>query len=363
VPGDERNAGGPSLPPTFSFVSIDAPNVLITAVKPVGNPVADHASAGSKPEQGILVRMYEAHGDGARAQLTFGMELEEAWLASLTEEKISDLALTRNGWSLHGLLKRRPSPTIVSVEVPACGIMTLGVRLTRPAQEGAPLELGPQHSTAAPVHCQYWEHNSGAAPMGNQPVTLWLRGPIPIGKNTRFTLGLSNDYRDREIVGRVRVIAPPQWPLIPKEVPYRIAPASQAVYEVMVVVPPDATPCFLRAMTEDDGRILQDVIPIGEILPLALSLTREQDALVAEVTNPNHDSVEGEVQLVTPVEAWGGLAEGLALAEVTPRSHIFRLEAERSQRFTFPARGDSEAMWAVAKVAWYGRVQYAVLGS
>jgi hypothetical protein len=357
----DRPAAAPSLPTAFSFVTTDSPDVVISAIKPVGNPAAGHTSERSTPETGFLVRAYEAHGRPVKAHISFGLEPEEAWLADLMEQKTEDLPLTRNGWSLPGLLKRRASSPTVSLDLPSCGIATLGVRLARPAKVGEAVELGSRVDAVTPAHSKYWEHNSGAAPLGNQPLTLWLGGPIPRGKNTRFTLALSNDCRDREMSGKVRVIAPPEWPLIPKEVPYRIAPASQAVYEVMVVVPPDATPCFLRAITEDGDRMLQDVVPIGDIQPLALSLRRDRGSFVIELENPNHDFVEGEVQLITPVEAWGRLSEGLALAEVTPRAFPFRLEAQREQSFTFRASGDSDAMWAVAKVSWYGNVQYVTL--
>jgi hypothetical protein len=358
---DERPAAASSLPIAFSLVAIDSPDVVISAIKAVGNAVADHTSKPSTPGTGFLVRAYEAHGRPVKAQISFGLEPEEAWLADLMEQKTEDLPLARNGWSLPGLLKRRAQPPIVQLDLPSCGIATFGVRLSQPPEAGEPMELGPRVDAVTPAHSEYWEHNSGAAPLGNQPLTLWLGGPIPRGKNTRFTLALSNDCRDREMSGKVRVIAPPEWPLIPKEVPYRIAPASQAVYEVMIVVPPDATPCFLRAITEDGDRVLQDVVPIGDIQPLALSLRREQGAFVVDVENPNHDFVEGEVQLITPVEAWGRLSEGLALAEVTPRAFPLRLEAQQEQSFTFRADGDSDAMWAVAKVSWYGNVQYVTL--
>jgi len=357
VSGDQSTEK--TLPPTLSLVSVDAPNVIITAVKPSGALLPEHPA----PRSEILVRMYEAHGRSVNARLAFGLEPEQAWLADLVEQKTDDLAIGGNSGSLlQSLLKRRGngSSTPVAVDVPACGIISVGARLTLKPDSTPPVTLAPESEAATPIHCRYWEHNSGAAPLGDQPVTLWLRGPIPLGKNTRFTLGLSNDYRDREISGKVRVIAPPEWPLIPKEVPYRIAPASQAVYEVMVVVPPDAAPCFLRAVTEDDGRLIQDIIPIGEIRPLDVSLSRGDDGFMVSVRNPNHDFVEGQIQLITPLESWGSVVGSFALGEVTPASYAFRLEAGKDHCSTFAARGGGSSTWAAAKVSWYGRVQYVV---
>jgi len=55
--------------------------------------------------------------------------------------------------------------------------------------------------------------------------------------------------------------------------------------------------------------VVQDVVPIGEIQPLALSLRRGQGAFVVGLENPNSDYVEGEIQLITPAEAWGKLSD------------------------------------------------------
>ena len=369
--------GMPTLQPTFSLVSVDAPDVIITAVRLAGSPATDQIPPDpSAADHAVLIRLYEAVGKSVKVRLAFGAEPRQAWLADLTDRKTEELPITRPGWRVgHSvrLRARRGGQTrgllTVPLAVPSCGIITVAARLAPLGAGGASTaggptagppyqELGPVAEPCSPLHCRYWDHNLGVAPIGNQPVTLWLRGPIPVGKNTRFTLGLSNDYRDREISGRVRVIAPQEWPLLPREVPYRIAPGSQAVYEVMVVVPPDASPCFLRAVTEDGDRVLQDVIPIGDILPLASSLRWQEDGLLLEVRNPNPDFVEGQAAIITPVASWGGAVDSLALAAVTPRLYAFRLEPAQQKRFAYRWEGARQGLWAVAKVMWYGNVQY-----
>ena len=351
-----RITPGP-LPTTFSLVGSNSDNVVITAVKPLGNPAADHlVGQRSDPAEGIVLRAYESEGSPVSATLHFGPEPQEAWLSDLTEKKLEELSISRAGW-------RRPAG--VSLDVPACGIVTLVARLALPSEEGAPHvrqggleELGPSAELARPTYCRYWEHNLGAAPMGNQPVTLWLDGTLPLGQNTRFSLGVSNDSRDQEVSGTVEVLAPAEWTLIPRQVPFRIPAASQAVYEVMVIVPPDASPRFLRAVIRDRDRELQDVLPIGEIVPLEAALTRQDGRFVVRVTNPNSDYVEGQVALITPLESWGSSVDTFALSSVTPRLHPFRLEAGAEESFTFAVRGDMTGLWAVAKVMWYGRLQY-----
>ena len=345
------------LPTRFSLVATDSDNLVITAVKPLGNPPADHlVTQRSDPTQGIVLRAYESDGSTASATIHFGSEPQEVWLADLMETRVEELAIGRAGW-------RRPAS--VALNVPACGIVTLVARLGPPSEERTPHvshggleDLGPSAELARPTHCRYWEHNLGAAPVGNQPVTLWLDGTLPLGQNTRFSLGVSNDSRDQGISGTVEVLAPSEWTLIPRQVPFRIPAASQAVYEVMVIVPPDASPRFLRAVIQDRERELQDVLPIGEIVPLEAALTRQDGRFQVRLVNPNSDYVEGQVALITPLESWGPSVDTFALNAVTPRLHAFRLEAGAEQTFPFAVQGDMKGLWAVAKVMWYGRLQY-----
>ena len=341
---------GGVVPPTFSLVSVDAPNLVITAIKPLGNPMADHsATERSSPDTGILVRCYEAHGEAAEAHFMFGAEPTEAWLTDLMEGRAGQAEVTPPGW-------RRPAS--VPIRVSPCAIISVAVHLAPLPTRGETQELGPSAEPASPVHSRYWEHNAGAAPMGNQPVTIWLRGSVPPGQNTRFTLGLSNDYRDREITGRARLTVPPDWQLIPREVPYRIGPGAQTIYEVMVVVPAGAPGCFLRAAVEDGERVVQDVLPVGEIQPLGISLRRGEAGFLVKVRNPNADYVEGLLALITPVEFWGETVEGMRLGGVSPRAQAFRLAAGEERTFVFALQGNGEGLWAVAKAMWYGRVQY-----
>jgi hypothetical protein len=270
-------------------------------------------------------------------------------VADLMEHKVGEAKIVS---------PRRRQPPEVQVQLGACEIKTIVAKLAPLAPAGPPEELGPTEEPCSPIHCRYWDHNAGAAPMGNQPVTLWLQGSLPVGKNTRFPLGVSNDSLDREISGVVEVMAPSEWTLIPRQVPYRIAPGSQAVYEIMVDIPADASPCFLRAATQDGEQVLQDVIPVGEIRPLEVSLTREGSEFVVRAKNPNADYVEGQVALITPLESWGQVVDTFALGEVAPRLHSFRLEAGAEDEFRFAVQGSLGAVWAVAKVMWYGRVQY-----
>ena len=338
------------LPARSSLVEVDAPNVVITAVKPRGNPLAEHMTGKRSLSDGeVLVRMCEIEGRGADARLTFGAKPETVVLTDLMEREIAQVEFNHGRWR---------APQALTVGLRPNEIVTAAVKLAPPAVIAGGEELFAPPAGGEPLYCRYWDHNLGAAPMGNQPVTLWMQGELPLGRNTRFSLGISNDACDRDIAGTVQVSAPSEWTLIPKQVPYRIAAGSQAVYEIMVIVPPDAAPTFVRASTEFEGQLLQDVLPVGEVQPLPASLRREQDAFVVSLSNPNTDYVEGQVTLITPLESWGASVGEFARGSVDPRSCAFRLDPGEEKQFRFAITGDREGLWAVAKVAWYGRVQY-----
>jgi len=342
------------LPTSFSLVSIDAPDVLVAAVKPVGNPLAEHkAIEHSRAAEGILIRAYEAEGTAVTAGIRFAASPEAAWTTDLMESKGDDLEIARPRWG---------RPAEVQLDLPACGIASLAVKLPSLAQQGPPKELGPSAEPYSPIHARYWDHNAGPASIGNLPLSLWLRGEVPVGQTTRFSLGVNNETLDREIAGTVSMIAPAEWTMIPRQIPYRMAPNSSAVYEIMVVVPPGAKPCWIRALATQGDCTVQDVMAIGDVKPLAARLERAPDGFTVAISNPNDDYVEGHVALITPMETWGEAVRGYGLCQVSPLLIPFRLEAGEERDFTFDCGAGStnptEVAWAVARVAWYGNVKY-----
>jgi len=58
------------------------------------------------------------------------------------------------------------------------------------------------------------------------------------------------------------------------------------------------------------------------------------------------------------MESWGETVDGCGLTAVTPRLHSFRIEANAEQQLAFEIQGDANGQWAIAKVVWYGNVQY-----
>ncbi len=73
----EKQAG--DLPETYSFVSVDKPNAVITAVK--------RAEQGD----GVIVRMYDAYDCRSNVTLTFPESFKRAYLCDLMENELSEL--------------------------------------------------------------------------------------------------------------------------------------------------------------------------------------------------------------------------------------------------------------------------------
>ncbi|KPV50194.1 hypothetical protein SE17_28380 [Kouleothrix aurantiaca] len=81
-------AQGGSLPASASLLTVDAPNVIVEAVK--------------RAEDGgdLVVRLYEAEGRGASARVQFGPPLRAAAEATLLEEAQAALDVSENGVAL-----------------------------------------------------------------------------------------------------------------------------------------------------------------------------------------------------------------------------------------------------------------------
>ena len=119
----------------------------------------------------------------------------------------------------------------------------------------------------------------------------------------------------------------------------------------MVIVPEDSPSCFLRLSTDGDGRLLQDVLPIGEILPLE------------GLPGPRAGGFPGDAREPEPgLRRGGGDADRAGPGGGGDR--------DRPVALPLPDRGEGEVRFqdrepegevgagVVAKVAWYGRLQY-----
>jgi alpha-mannosidase len=177
-------------PAAASLCAADLP-VMVSALKPRGNPLAAGRAGPPRRADGVTARLRDLGGRPAAARLSLFTGISAAHPISLVEEAIArdtGTADTGTGDGRAGDGRAgdgragdgRAGGTALPVRdgqggitVPAAGTVTLA--LSVPGQAA----LSPSASAAAPepaqpVFTRYWLHGKGPAPAGNLPVAVHL---------------------------------------------------------------------------------------------------------------------------------------------------------------------------------------------
>ncbi|HSK95104.1 MAG TPA: NEW3 domain-containing protein, partial [Euzebyales bacterium] len=373
------------LPSTAALLEVDPSDVVVTAVKPAGNPMARMAGTSMDPRGGIVVRAYESKGRPARAALRLRWPLRAGAATDVLEEA------------------RRPLPCAdgtVHVDVEGYGIATIWLEPGADgAAEGAPVEVGPRVEPVQPVFSDYWRHNRGVAPMGYQPVTVQI-APTALAADGPFTLPVSvaSERTDEPVPGRLEIDAPPGWTVDPPGRLFRLAPGAHLEQEIRVSPGPDTRPgCYVVAarITDEAGQVHEDVVLVDFAGPgsagsdttptltietatrkarlaqrrapavaadmLAVELTADalrmpqgtRQQLGVRLRNSAASQVRGQAQLLSPYETW---------PITTPWMQGFAVPPGASVDLAFvvdvPAWFRPGTYWALVKVMSFGRRHY-----
>jgi hypothetical protein len=337
-------------------------NVVVTAVKPKGNPTAGFSARKLDRDDGIVVRVYEPEGRDTSASIRPAWPALSAVAANLLEEP------TRK--------KLREDFGYVRLPVSGFGIETAVLKVAAP--EPGPLTgviLGRESELAPVVHFRHWDHNAGAEPLGYSPVAVSLRGTIKEGIHIRqggvtvntVEVFVSNNLVDTVVEGEVELITRDGWHTVPARVPYRLEPLSHMSAPVLLCFDAgrrdrDGRVGLLKARIDHDGTVYQDVMEIGGPLEIEWHIRRGREGARVELHNPTPDTIEGQVYLVTPLELFGECAGPYALGEAGPRETFFALAPGEETAVDLALREDVPGMlrhgWAVVKVAYNGKVFY-----
>ncbi|GAA3200809.1 NEW3 domain-containing protein [Nonomuraea roseoviolacea] len=366
------------LPPTRSYLKAEpAREVLVGTVKPAGNPTAHGSAAAPDPASGVSVRLMESTGLGRDAVLSGALALTEACRADLLERRGEPV---------------RDAVALTGAEV-ATVIAVPGLPPGGPSR-GGPV-LGPAAEAAQPVHARYWLHNRGPAPMGYLPVSV-TAGPGLVrtgGEPAEVSVVLSSHLLDADVEGSVEFLVPDGWTASIGRRPYRLAAGGHLRFPVTVTPPAGVGPgmYFAAARLRHDGQTVEDVVTIAVgdppgVLPVPGDVPEDWTAAQGSKDNPGRDTglsvdvttrsvrvapggravlgvelrnrtcgeIRGELQLVSPWGTWELVAEpvrGFALAAGESAVAEFEVSAPRDAA---PA-----SSWALAKVMWFGRCQYA----
>jgi hypothetical protein len=254
---------------------------------------------------------------------------------------------------------------------------------------------------AQPVFTRYWLHGKGPAPAGNLPVAVHLNPDrIPLGDPGAAVpgrLGLTVACGPEAARGEVTLDVPPGLAVTCADgtplgaLRYELPGRGFARWDLSVRAVPGTKPgrYFLAARIGDDlGQVLEDtaLVTIGEEpgpapgLPRAESLAAleaSKQARAAEVdvdltpgavdlapgecatltvrlANRTASVIRGESQLLSPFGSWPGM-QGWTRAFAAGPGETVLLDYAVTPP---PATRPGSHWWALAKVMYFGRVQY-----
>lgn len=348
------------LPEQMAFLEVAGENVIVTAMKPKGNPTASLSQAEADASSWVTLRLYETFGRTAESEIRLFTGLAGASAANLLEERQGKLALT------NGILKADVSP--FSIE-------TYELVPDKSPGKLPKATLGQEIEVAPVQHIRYWQHNLGADPIGYLPVTIALSGDIktsihiPQGDVTinTFKLGIANNYIDRKVSGKVHLDVPDGWRVLPEKVEFSLEAGASETRELLLSFLSRRRAGVIKARIEHEGQVFQDIIEVGPEHLLEWKIKPGARETKITVTNPTDIAIEGYLDLVTPIETWPmvGYADA-TLADISPWRRGFELAPGEASTFTCsiakPAKDKAAPKhdyWAIARLAYNGRVHYA----
>lgn len=344
---------GSTLPAELSFVEVEPKNLIVTAMKPFGNPIAAfEKNAVCDAAKGIMLRFYESEGMDAKATVRFASGMNAAWGANLLEEREGHLPLTEEGLTLG---------------VPAFSIETVGFEPKPLGQGRGKTTLGVEAEPVQPVWVRSWEHDAESMPMGYGPVVCTLSRQVREtdgGKKLHIKVNTVNDYTDALVDGRLDLLVPEGWKVTPAGIDFHLDPLGHEIFDVVVTRPNAKASGQIKLRYEEDGQTFQDVLEIGQAFHLDMNVANTGDAIVVTVSNPTAETIEGEVALVTPLETWSkDLVGDYALLDISPRTQGFSLTPGATVNLTYTVRAEvdrefsgPDAYWGVVKLMSNGRI-------
>lgn len=350
-----------TIPATHSYLTLEGDSLVLSALKPAGNPTAAFGQQGHDlTKDGLLVRWYEAEGKTQKGKLAFWQQLTTARWTNLLEEP--------------GKVAEMDGDTAVELATDGFAIDSLALvpkPLAKPLASGS---LGIDREPAGVVHFRHWQHNTGAGPIGYSPVGISLSGDVKTRAAIRqggvtvntLQLGIVNNLTDRAVKGKATLHVAEGWHTVPADVSYEIEPGGQQVTPVLLCFDDARRDGWVKARLRYDGQVVQDVLRVGKAPYIEATLKRSREELSVDLHNPGIDPLEGFVAVVTPLETWPHNCVGdYSLAEATPRhapftvppgdtlTVHFRIRVRDAEAYTRP-----DSAWAVLKVACNGLVDY-----
>jgi alpha-mannosidase len=340
------------LPSEMAFLETGCDSVVVTALKPAGNPTASLSHVEADAGAAVTLRLYEPFGRKAQAEIKLFTGLAGASSSNLLEEQQSKLQLSGNA------LKAVVDP--FSIETYELIPDKTPGKLPRQ-------ELATEKEIAPIQHIRYWQHNMGADPIGYLPVTIALSGDIKTGIHIEqggvtintFKLGMANNYIDRQISGVVELDAQDDWRVVPNRVEFTLQPGESLTKELLLSFLSRRRTGIIKARIVHEGQTFQDIIEVGKEHLLKCKIQPGEDQTTVIIRNPTDQTIEGQLDLITPIETWPiyGYPD-FAATDISPWRNGFELGPKVKKTYIFNTKADS-SHWAIARLVYNGHVYYA----
>ncbi|MBC7321498.1 hypothetical protein H5T89_12745 [bacterium] len=307
------------LPKSYNFINFGDSDIILTALKLEGAPLA--GPIGDTNSSDIIIRVYEPCGKETSFDIYSGFPILRVSRADLMENDIAPVS---------------------SFHLTPFSIETYKLSLKRNPLKYAEYDV--QVEPHQPVYVRYWRHNAGASPIGNLPIVASLRG-----EGDKIVLYVANDLVDRKVLGRVNLRSV-GIELDKSEIEFNLSPSSYAKYEIASYR--DDTSGIVEAIWEYEGQSYKDVLILGELRPLEVSFRDEK----MHIYNPNQFDIEGEIIIGAPIELWGKDFTGEFSFGTIPERFNFYCEPNRE--YTLEINYKHPGCWSIVKLAYMGKTLY-----
>ncbi|MGW5680684.1 glycoside hydrolase family 38 N-terminal domain-containing protein [Nonomuraea sp. NPDC003754] len=402
------DAQGGDLPSPHSLLRVDPPReVLFSTVKATGNPHAHGLSGagagdgnGDGDGDGVTIRLVESTGLGATAALHSPVLPLDALVPSdlletpdrptpSGESHATPDRPTSSGAGHAASDRSAGSGPVAPLELSGAEVATFVVPAVLD-QAGA--ELGATAEPAQPVYSRYWLHNKGPAPLGYLPVSLAVSpGLVTPEGPFEVDVVVSSHLVDAAHEGVVTLDLPGGWTAEPSRRVFRLEPGGHARFPFTVTPAQGSGLHFVTARTRVGEQVIEDAVtvalgPVPELpapvesvpedgvaargttaadgRPTGLTVRAvtgslslrpgDRAALTVRLANTTAGTIRGEAQLASPWGTWELLPEVVQGFEVAPGETV-----DVAFPVTVPPDAQELRSWALAKVMWFGRCQYA----
>ena len=362
------------LPPEKSFVRTNVSNLVVSALKLGGEPQANFSAKAENEAlqypvlslresrlRPLILRAYETSGDATYSAIQTDFKISHGGQTGIIEQP-QTLGIGFSGFDVND-----------TQGFDAFEIKTF--ELFSPRRSTTDQPLGAAKEAIQPVFSRYWQHNAGAAPIGNDAVKVTLRpleqmenlstfawdDPYNQGGITTVAVRAQvvNNYQDRRIAGEIVLEAPEDWRVVPDRIAYEIEPRGSFVRDVIVTAFPvkknlefERASGLIKARIEHDGQTFQDVLNLGKPFRLEWRTEKTTDGVAVHIKNPHRQSIEGAVSLVKPYENW------LFAESNAPREQGFSVPPRGEIVLKFAGDAADAENWAIARIAYNGWVEY-----